>query len=60
MIDEALDEIAPLKTFSVKSNYIFGLTHKTKELMKKRDEARLKAKEAQKAQKKFGLTNIDN
>ena len=31
-IEEALDEVAPIKSFTVKSNYKFGLSEKTKKL----------------------------
>ena len=40
MVNEALDEVAPVKTFTVKENYIKGLTDETKLLMSKRDKAR--------------------
>ena len=39
-IEEALDEIAPYKTFTIKSNYKFGISNNTKEMMKKRDKTR--------------------
>ena len=39
-INEALDQIAPVKTFKVKSNHKFGLSDNTKELMRKRDRTR--------------------
>ena len=35
-IQETLDEVAPYKTFTVKSQYKFGLSEKTKDLMTKR------------------------
>ena len=35
LIDTALDEVAPVKSFTVKSNYKFGLSEKTKNLIKK-------------------------
>ena len=35
-IKNALDNAAPLKTFKIRSNYRFGLSENTKELMKKR------------------------
>ena len=41
-ITSALDQIAPIKTFTVKSNYRFGLSESTKELMQKRDNTRSK------------------
>ena len=40
LVTESLDEIAPIKTFSVKTKYIFGLSSAIKEMMKKRDKAR--------------------
>ena len=41
LVNEALDEIAPVKTFNVKDNYVQGLTEETKLLMNERDKARL-------------------
>ena len=41
-INTALDEIAPFKTFKIRSSYKFGLSDKTKELMKLRDLVRNK------------------
>ena len=40
-VEEALDEIAPIKTFKVRSFHKFGLSDRTKELMKARDQTRL-------------------
>ena len=37
LITEALDEVAPVKTFSVRSHFRFGLSTETKELMQERD-----------------------
>ena len=31
-IEEALDEVAPIKTFTIRSQYRFGLSENTKEL----------------------------
>ena len=45
-INESLDEVAPLKSFIVKSNYRFGISPETKNLMKSRDETRAKIKQA--------------
>ena len=36
----ALNEVAPVKTFVVRSQHRFGLSDSTKELMKKRDKTR--------------------
>ena len=36
----ALDEAAPMKSFTVRSNHRFGLSDSTKDLMKKRDKTR--------------------
>ena len=36
-VNEALDDLAPYKTFTVRSQFKFGLTEETKELMSKRD-----------------------
>ena len=43
-IKEALDEVAPMKTCRIKSSYKFGLSEKTKELMRARDLTRNKIK----------------
>ena len=40
-LDEALDEIAPFKSFTVRSQHRFGVSDRTKKLMKSRDETRL-------------------
>ena len=42
MVTESLDEIAPIKSFTVKSKYIFGISQETKDLMKQRDNIREK------------------
>ena len=39
-VNRALDKVAPVKTFTVRSNHRFGLSESTKELMKKRDKTR--------------------
>ena len=44
--DKALDEIAPFKTFQIKSNYKFGISIETKELMHQRDITRNSIKKA--------------
>ena len=36
-INETLDEVTPIKTFTIKSNYKFGLSENTKKLMQERD-----------------------
>ena len=51
LVQEALDEIAPIRTFIVESKYNYGLSNETKELMKKRDHARQTAKIAESNQK---------
>ena len=38
---EALDEVAPIKTFNIRSHYRFGLSDKTKEAMHERDFSKL-------------------
>ena len=38
--NKALNSIAPFKTFTVKSQYKFGLSVSTKSLMEKRDKTR--------------------
>ena len=39
-VTQALDQIAPMKSFTIRSNHRFGLSDSTKELMKKRDHTR--------------------
>ena len=39
-ITEALDEIAPVKTFTVKTHHKFGLSDATKKIMSERDNCR--------------------
>ena len=39
-IQEALDEIAPIRSFKVRSHHKFGLSEQTKDLMRKRDYTR--------------------
>ena len=39
-IQAALDKVAPVRTFKIRSNHRFGLSDETKELMRKRDQAR--------------------
>ena len=39
-VNRALDRVAPVKTFTIRSNHRFGLSDSTKELMKKRDKTR--------------------
>ena len=50
-IDAAMDEIAPIKTFTVKSNYRFGLSENIKKLMKQRDVTRSNISKANNQQK---------
>jgi hypothetical protein len=57
MVTESLDEIAPIKSFMVKSKYIFGISKETKDLMKQRDNARKQACSASKVQKEIWLSN---
>ena len=45
-MNSALDEVAPIKTFTVKSNYKFGISEDTKEIMKIRDSTRAKISKA--------------
>ena len=44
LVNEALDECAPFKTFKIKPGYKPGLTETAKQLMKERDEARRQLK----------------
>ena len=46
LVMESLDEVAPYKTFTVKSHYKFGISEETKELMAKRDQTRMNIKTA--------------
>ena len=39
-VQESLDEIAPVRTFKVRSHHKFGLSDQTKALMKVRDQTR--------------------
>ena len=48
---EALDEVAPFKTFTVKSHYKFGISEQTKILMEQRDRTRNNIKTAGAQQK---------
>ena len=45
-IEESLDDIAPYRTFTIKSEYKFGLSSETKDLMAKRDQTRKKLSSA--------------
>ena len=51
IIMESMEELAPERTFTVRSNHRFGLSGNTRILMRKRDEARQAIKTAQAAQK---------
>ena len=46
IVTDCLDKVAPIKTFTIKSNYKFGLSDEVKTLMKKRDSTRQKIKHA--------------
>ena len=52
LINKSLDEVAPFSTITIRSNYKFGLSEKTKEIMKKRDAARTMIKQSTGNQKK--------
>ena len=39
-MNEALDSIAPIKNFTIKDNYVHGLSEDTESLMNERDNAR--------------------
>ena len=52
-IEGALDEIAPIKTFTIRSQYRFGLSDNTKKLMHDRDCTRGKIKNASSDEKKI-------
>ena len=55
IVNRALDEIAPVKTFQIRSNYKFGLSEATKDTMKKRDQARSQIRTAKKQEKEVLL-----
>ena len=55
LISEALDELAPVKSFTIKSNYKFGLSDKVKDLMKERNKVRNNLKSASINEKKVLL-----
>ena len=57
MITEALDEVMPMKTFTVKLKYKFGLSENIKTIMAKRDSTRLSIKNASHENKKTLLYN---
>ena len=40
LINQPLDEVAPIKTFKIKSQYRYGIYDSTKQLMKSRGNAR--------------------
>ena len=46
IITSSLDEIAPFCAITIRSNHKFGLSDNTKDLMKKREAARLKIKKS--------------
>ena len=54
-INEALDEVAPIKNFKIKSSYKFGLSDKTKELMRIRDHTRNQIKNSTNQEKQILL-----
>ena len=45
-IEKALEHVAPVKTFKIRSNHRFGLSDSTKELMRKRDKMKGSISEA--------------
>ena len=49
--NEALDEVAPFKTFKIKSQYKFGLSEETKKLIYKRDRTRSSISKATSSEK---------
>ena len=54
-INRALDSVAPVKTFTIRSNHKFGLSDSTKELMKKRGKTRFDIQKASGREKKVLL-----
>ena len=45
-IEDALNEVAPFKTFTIRSQYRFGLSEETKQVMHDRDVTRGRIKNA--------------
>ena len=56
LLISALDHVAPIKSFIVKSHYKFGISEETKDLMLKRDNTRLKIKNAEITEKNILMT----
>ena len=56
LLISALDHVAPIKSFIVKSHYKFGISEETKDLMLKRDNTRLKIKNAEMTEKIILMT----
>ena len=50
-VELALDRVAPVKSFKVRSNHRFGLSDNTKELMRKRDGVRISISQASSIEK---------
>ena len=50
-VEEALNEIAPFKTFTVRSNHKYGLSEETKKIMKSRDQVRKSISKANHSEK---------
>ena len=53
LINESLDEVAPFGMITIRSNFKFGLSESTKEMMKKRDAARSMIKQSSGNQKQI-------
>ena len=45
-VEQALDRVAPVKSFKIRSNHRFGLSENTKDLMRKRDQVRISVSKA--------------
>ena len=54
--NKALDIMAPFKFFQVKSNYKFGISPETKDLMRQRDSTRANIKKAKGSERVILLT----
>ena len=51
-VTEAMDEITPFKTFTIKSHHRFGISEITKELIKQRDRCRNNIKKCRNGEKR--------
>ena len=59
-LNNNLDEVAPIKTFNIKSTFKFGLSESTKELIQKRDHTRSLIKNSTNQEKEFYSSSTRN